>query len=258
MTEPRRDERAPPAPTRRGPHPLVAFGWLGVASVIVLSRRNVRPIADPEAAAPLLLAPLGEPATPATTAASPAETVARHSPVVVMSEWLHAPVEVLASPVDARPADVAPADSTAAPQPSWRDRLPKPFAALRGFASPLIMPRLRFPRALTPDFPVLRAVAARARPGEPVTVTLTAYCLHGTTRQGTRTRAGIVAADPRIFPMARHVELFAAGRYLGRFRVEDTGGAVHGMHIDIWTPDCSDAERFGTRPGVASLVALGD
>ena len=70
--------------------------------------------------------------------------------------------------------------------------------------------------------------------------------------------AGIIAADPRIFPMSRHVELFSAGRYLGRFRVEDTGGAVHGAHIDIWTPDCSDAERFGTRPGVASLVALGD
>lgn len=165
-----------------------------------------------------------------------------------MSEWWHAPVEVLATP----------ADSIAARAPSWRDRLPKPFAALRGFASPLIMPRLRLPRALTPDFPALRALAARARPGQPVTVTLTAYCLRGTTRQGTQTRAGIVAADPRIFPMARHVEIYAAGRYLGRFRVEDTGGAVHGTHLDIWTPDCSDAERFGTRPGIASLVALGD
>ena len=257
MTEPPRAERAAPAPTRRTPRPAVAFGWLAVASVIVLSRRNAQPVADPNAAAPPLLAPPTDAPAPTTTApaavtAPPADTVARHSPVVVMSEWLHAPVEVLASP-----ADAAPVDRAAAPPPSWRDRLPKPFAALRGFVSPLIMPRLRLPRALTPDFPVLRALAARARPGEPVTVTLTAYCLHGTTRQGTRTRAGIVAADPRIFPMARHVELFAAGRYLGRFRVEDTGGAVHGMHIDIWTPDCSDAERFGTRPGVAALVALG-
>ncbi|GJG87972.1 hypothetical protein tb265_31530 [Gemmatimonadetes bacterium T265] len=223
---------------RRTPHPLTVFGWLALASVIVLSQRTVRPAPDPNA--PPLLAPL-------------ADTIARHPPVVVTSEWWHDPVEVLATPADSIAADGA----TAHP-PSRRDRLPRPFAALRSFASPLIMPRLRVPRALTPDFPALRALAARARPGEPVTVTLTAYCLHGTTNQGTRTRAGIVAADPRIFPMARHVELFAAGRYLGRFRIEDTGGAVHGAHIDIWTPDCDDAERFGTRPGVASLVALGE
>lgn len=241
---------------RRAPHPATVTGWLAVAAVVVFSRRDAdRRTAPAEPAAPPLLAPPGDtakplatppPATPARAGA--ADTIARHSPVVVMSEWLHEPVEVLATP----------ADSASAKPPSWRDRLPKPFAALRGFASPLIMPRLSLPRALTPDFPVLRALVARARPGQMVTVTLTAYCLHGTTNQGTRTRAGIVAADPRIFPMARHVELFSSGRYLGRFRVEDTGGAVRGAHIDIWTPDCADAERFGTRPGVASLVALGD
>ncbi len=251
MSESGRARAAAPLPPRRGPRPVVAFGWLAVASVIVLSRRTVRPGVDAEPAPPLLAPP--DDAPPPAAAATPApaprtDTIARHAPVVVMSDWLHAPVEVLAMP----------ADSAAADAPTWRDRLPKPFAALRGFASPLIMPRLSLPRALTPDFPVLRALAARARPGQPVTVTLTAYCLHGTTRQGTRTRAGIVAADPRIFPMSRYVELFSAGRYLGRFRVEDTGGAVHGAHIDIWTPDCSDAERFGTRSGVASLIALGD
>jgi 3D (Asp-Asp-Asp) domain-containing protein len=66
-----------------------------------------------------------------------------------------------------------------------------------------------------------------------------------------------VAADPRLFPLARHVEVYAAGRFLGRFRVDDTGGAVRGPHLDIWTPDCADARRFGTRAGVASLVGLG-
>jgi 3D (Asp-Asp-Asp) domain-containing protein len=103
----------------------------------------------------------------------------------------------------------------------------------------------------------LRGLAARARPGEAVEVRLTAYCLTGRTRQGTRTRAGVVAADPRVFPLARSVHLYAAGRYLGLFRVEDTGSAVRGPHIDIWTPDCADARRFGSRPGVASLVAPG-
>jgi len=88
-------------------------------------------------------------------------------------------------------------------------------------------------------------------------VRLTAYCLRGRTRQGTPTRPGVVAADPRIFPLDRTVHLFAAGRYLGRFRVEDTGSAVRGPHIDIWTPDCADARRFGSRPGMASLVGFG-
>ncbi|HEY0780637.1 MAG TPA: 3D domain-containing protein [Gemmatirosa sp.] len=237
-------DRATPARSPRGTrHPALAVGWLAVATIIVLGRRGASATRD--ASPPPLVAPRGAVAlVPPTTT----DTVARHAPVTVLSEWWHDPVEVLATP----------ADSTAGADAAWRDRLPKPFAVLRKFVSPLIMPRLSLPRALTPDFPALRALAARARPGQPVNVTLTAYCLHGTTRTGSATRSGIVAADPRIFPMARHVELFAAGRYLGRFRVEDTGGAVHGTHLDIWTPDCADAERFGTRPGIASLVALGD
>ncbi len=241
----------PPLPPRRGlrgtPHPVAVLGWLALATAVVLGRRAAPPAQPPER--PLLLAPPGDSApAPVAFPPVPVDTIARHEPVVVMSDWLHAPVEVLASP----------ADSASAAKPDWRARLPKPVAALRSFASPLIMPRLTLPRALTPDFSALRALVARAQPNEPVNVTLTAYCLHGTTRQGTPTRTGIVAADPHVFPMMRHVHLFSAGRYLGRFRVEDTGGAVHGAHIDIWTPDCADAGRFGTRPGVASLVAFGD
>ena len=119
------------------------------------------------------------------------------------------------------------------------------------------MPRLSLPRVLAPNFTALRGLAARARPGEAVQVRLTAYCLTGRTRQGTLTRAGVVAADPRIFPLTRSVHLYAAGRYLGRFRVEDTGSGVRGPHIDIWTPDCADARRFGSRSGMASLVGFG-
>ncbi len=220
----------------------MAVGWLALATIVVVGRRNAAARPAPPDAPPPLLAP---PGTVAPAVRPP--VIARHDPVTVTSDWWHDPVEVLATPADSAAAAVPPA---------WTSRLPKPLAALRGFASPLIMPRLQLPRVL--DFPALRSLAARARPGEPVSVTLTAYCLHGTTRQGTPTRAGIVAADPRIFPMLRHVHVFAAGRYLGRFRVEDTGGAVHGAHLDIWTPDCADAERFGTRRGVASLVAFGD
>ena len=87
---------------------------------------------------------------------------------------------------------------------------------------------------------------------------LSAYCLRGRTRRGTVVRPGIVAADPRVFPLARHIELYAAGRYLGRFKVEDTGSAIKGTRIDIWTPDCGDAVRFGMRDGIAQLVGAGD
>lgn len=96
---------------------------------------------------------------------------------------------------------------------------------------------------------------ARAEPGEEVSITLTQYCLKGTTRRGRFVRPGIVAADPRIFPLARYVEVFMGRRYLGRYLVDDTGGNVIGATLDIWTPSCSQATRFGRQRGKAVLVA---
>ena len=49
---------------------------------------------------------------------------------------------------------------------------------------------------------------ARAEPGEEIPISITQYCLKGTTRRGRFVRPGIVAADPRIFPLARYVEVF--------------------------------------------------
>jgi 3D (Asp-Asp-Asp) domain-containing protein len=95
---------------------------------------------------------------------------------------------------------------------------------------------------------------ARARDGQPVPVELTAYCLSGTTRRGRYVRGGIIAADPRVFPLSRYVELFAEGRYLGRFLVDDTGSAIKGAHIDVWVPTCDEAIRFGRVQGTAMLV----
>ncbi len=96
---------------------------------------------------------------------------------------------------------------------------------------------------------------ARAQPGEEIPVSLTQYCLKGTTRRGRFVRPGIVAADPRIFPLARYVEVFMGKRYLGRFLVDDTGGNVIGATLDIWTPSCRQATRFGRQHGKAVLVA---
>lgn len=96
---------------------------------------------------------------------------------------------------------------------------------------------------------------AKAQPGEEVPVSITQYCLKGTTRRGRFVRPGIVAADPRIFPLARYVEVFMGRKYLGRFLVDDTGGNVIGATLDIWTPSCKQAARFGRHTGKAVLVA---
>ena len=96
---------------------------------------------------------------------------------------------------------------------------------------------------------------ARAVAGEEIPISLTQYCLKGTTRRGRWVRPGIVAADPRIFPLARYVEVFMGNKYLGRFLVDDTGVNVIGATLDIWTPSCSQAARFGRQSGRAVLVA---
>jgi 3D (Asp-Asp-Asp) domain-containing protein len=100
-------------------------------------------------------------------------------------------------------------------------------------------------------------LAANAPPryGEPVPVQMTAYCLtRNTTRRGRYVRAGIVAADPKLFPLARYIELYVDRRYLGRFLIDDTGRLIKGNIIDIWMPTCREARLFGRRNGTAVLV----
>jgi 3D (Asp-Asp-Asp) domain-containing protein len=92
------------------------------------------------------------------------------------------------------------------------------------------------------------------RYGDPVPVGVTMYCLQGTTRRGRYVRAGIVAADPRFFPLSKFIELYVGRQYLGRFLVDDTGKKIRGARIDIWTSSCHEAERFGIARGTAVLV----
>jgi 3D (Asp-Asp-Asp) domain-containing protein len=91
--------------------------------------------------------------------------------------------------------------------------------------------------------------------GEPVPVEITAYCLTRTqTRRGRYVRAGIIATDPRLFPLSRYVELYVGRRYLGRFLVDDTGLKIKANKIDVWMPTCREARIFGRRKGTAVLV----
>jgi 3D (Asp-Asp-Asp) domain-containing protein len=90
--------------------------------------------------------------------------------------------------------------------------------------------------------------------GDPVPVELTAYCLQGTTRRDRYVREGIVAADPHLFPLGRYIEVYVGRVYYGRFLVDDTGANVRKGRLDIWTPACRDARRFGRQRGTAVLV----
>lgn len=92
------------------------------------------------------------------------------------------------------------------------------------------------------------------RYGDPVPVVLTAYCLKGLTRRDHYVRQGIVASDPRMFPLARYLEIYVGRAYFGRFLIDDTGGKIKGNRLDIWTPTCADARRFGLQRGTAVLV----
>jgi 3D (Asp-Asp-Asp) domain-containing protein len=92
------------------------------------------------------------------------------------------------------------------------------------------------------------------RYGDPVPVEITAYCLKGLTRRDRYVRQGIVASDPKLFPLARYLEIYVGRTYFGRFLIDDTGGRIKGNRLDIWTPTCSEARLFGRQRGTAVLV----
>lgn len=130
-------------------------------------------------------------------------------------------------------------------------------------AEPIMMPPvvvqspMRLPGAVVQGASTRWYLASYAPPryGDPVPVQMTAYCLtRNTTRRGRYVRAGIVAADPRLFPLARYVELYDGRRYLGRFLIDDTGRLIKGAIIDVWMPTCREAKIFGRRNGIAVLV----
>ncbi|HKP15735.1 MAG TPA: 3D domain-containing protein [Gemmatimonadaceae bacterium] len=148
---------------------------------------------------------------------------------------------------------------TAATMSMRADERPAPVIAL----APVVLVAAPPTAPLRLEGALVRAAArdwsvARKRPpriGEAVPVQLTAYCLEGTTRRDNQVREGIVAADPKLFPLGRYLELYIGRRYHGRFLVDDTGSRIRDGILDIWTPSCRDARRFGRQRGIAVLVA---
>ena len=84
----------------------------------------------------------------------------------------------------------------------------------------------------------------------------TAYSLHGRTASGKPVARGLIAADPRILPIGTRVRV-EAGAWSGEYVVADTGGAVRGRRIDIWTPTSGEAMRFGRRAVKLTILEVG-
>ena len=176
-------------------------------------------------------------------------------PPVDDTVW-HDPVVVLPPPAAVEPPEGMHGDSAQAPRP-----LEAPLERGRiGRGGRLEAPVLPGPRERGKRHPVFdfdfgldKPLLLRRR--LPVQVTM--YCLKGITRSGRPTRPGIVAADPRVLPIGTTIDLYVGLRYYGRYQVDDTGGVIKGAIIDVWTPECTDARRFGRRRGAVVLVTPG-
>ena len=91
------------------------------------------------------------------------------------------------------------------------------------------------------------AKTAEAAPASPFQMfSATAYSLRGRTASGQSVTRGLIAADPRVLPIGTRVRV-EAGPWTGEYLVADTGGAIKGRKIDIWTPSSREAMQFGRR-----------
>lgn len=88
------------------------------------------------------------------------------------------------------------------------------------------------------------------------TYTATAYSLRGRTASGMPVSRGLIAADPSFLPLGTRVRL-EAGSFSGDYVVADTGGAVRGRRIDIWTPTAREALQFGRRAVKLTVLSFG-
>ena len=101
----------------------------------------------------------------------------------------------------------------------------------------------------------LPATAAESRLASQ-TYTATAYSLRGRTASGKPVSRGLIAADPSVLPLGTRVRV-EAGSWSGVYLVADTGGAVKGRRIDIWTPTTREALQFGRRAVKLTVLELG-
>lgn len=113
--------------------------------------------------------------------------------------------------------------------------------------------------SLAPDRPPpVSAVADRHQQfAKPLLLEVTAYTIHdegmdgrGITASGRPARPWLTAAaDPACVPMFSrlYIPALAQTPSRGYFVVEDTGGAIRGLRLDLCVPDRQTAFAFGRR-----------
>lgn len=101
--------------------------------------------------------------------------------------------------------------------------------------------------------------AERPTVGTPLVFTATAYCKGETTASGVNVRTGVAAADPALLPVGSVIRIDTSGdsRYDGIWTIMDTGPAVQGRTIDLYTWSCHDALKFGRRTAKVNVMRLG-
>ena len=108
--------------------------------------------------------------------------------------------------------------------------------------------------------PLVEKAAVSVNDGDfevaPETYVATAYSLRGRTASGKPVSRGLIAADPAVLPLGTRVRV-EAGSFSGEYVVADTGGAVKGHRIDIWTPTSREAMQFGRRAVKLTVLSFG-
>jgi 3D (Asp-Asp-Asp) domain-containing protein len=104
----------------------------------------------------------------------------------------------------------------------------------------------------------LREDTGSPAPGTRLRFTATAYCKGTTTASGVNVRTGIAAADPDLLPVGSVVQVDRLeDRFNGIYTIMDTGPAVQGRHIDIYTWSCNEALALGRRLAGITVLRLG-
>jgi 3D (Asp-Asp-Asp) domain-containing protein len=97
-----------------------------------------------------------------------------------------------------------------------------------------------------------------AQIGSPEPFVVTAYCRKGITKSGIPAAPGVAAADPHFVPLGSVVGVSDPySTDLSIYSVADTGSKVKGLHLDLFTPDCGRAKRFGRRLLQVTILRLG-
>jgi 3D (Asp-Asp-Asp) domain-containing protein/septal ring factor EnvC (AmiA/AmiB activator) len=124
------------------------------------------------------------------------------------------------------------------------------LSSLGGSGAAPAPPPPRPPAAAAPAPPAAPTpVQPAAGSGRQLTVSATAYSLHGGTASGLPTGPGVVAVDPTVIPLGTRMYIPGYGDGIAA----DTGTAIKGLRIDLWFPTLAQTYKWGRRTVTITL-----